>query len=375
MVKDQDIRIIVASVLFLLMLMLEFPVQLIFNGLPLVVLSLSLLYIGIIVSYAVGSKRSFGPLFWIFIALFVVYLIGSSLEYNTFIPLYTFFFNDAIGVMAYFLLLFFFPVGFYLYYVAKRRRLAYLCFVLGFMIIWFYYGSGVFHIAFETNDESTIMLYSDKAFLNGTNPYTMNIAYLIYLYHVTLPGHPSFTLMPNNTLIGNSNYPALYFLSFIPFYLLGPPTIYVLEHTTMVYEAIAFIFLFFMAVYYALEKETLLKPDYLFYFVLITFLVNVASIPTYLMFALFLLAYLKLETNYGWLLLGLCASLQQELWLPVLMLIVYSYRNYGKSIGIKNLIGTIGVFAIINGYFFFLAPVAFIHSVFLPINECLLGAG
>ena len=93
-----------------------------------------------------------------------------------------------------------------------------------------------------------------------------------------------------------------------------------------------------------------------------------SSIVILLMLAVLLLSYFKIDRWYSFVLLGVAAALQEELWLPVILLIVYASNTYGYKKGMRIFAGTILVFLALNIYFIALNPTAFFGSLFSPIS-------
>ena len=93
------------------------------------------------------------------------------------------------------------------------------------------------------------------------------------------------------------------------------------------------------------------------------------------MLAMIILAYVKLDSEYSWVLLGICLAMQELLWLPVMLLLAYKTVNSGVRKGIINAIGSILVFLAFNAYFIAIGPAAFVHGIFNPIGNIIPDAG
>ena len=70
----------------------------------------------------------------------------------------------------------------------------------------------------------------------------------------------------------------------------------------------------------------------------------------------------------GGLLIGLGFSIHQEIWIPLLLLLIYSFNNYGYKKGARDLLLAALVFLLVNGYFIAQNPSAFFNDVFLPAS-------
>ncbi|MGC8586933.1 MAG: hypothetical protein ACP5K9_01430 [Candidatus Micrarchaeia archaeon] len=240
-----------------------------------------------------------------------------------------------------------------------------LIFAAILIISLYYFAEYAFH--FFPDDEAYICFLSTKAFLNGTNPYAISFSQQVYDNMLNM----SYTPTTNNDIIGTINYPALYMLSFLPFYLLLPPTMKNLS-TEMSIQAGVFIFILLLTIALLLDKKHIARPRYSVIIFLLFAIAIVSSTQTFLMLALILIAYASIDSKYSWLMLGIAASIQEELWLPVLLLITYSFTNKGIRRGAYDLLGAIFVFALINGYFIASSPTAYFRDVFSPIGKLLL---
>jgi hypothetical protein len=93
------------------------------------------------------------------------------------------------------------------------------------------------------------------------------------------------------------------------------------------------------------------------------------------MIALLIVAYAMIDSKYAWVVLGLAISIQEELWLPMLLLVAYSANNQGIRRGAKNAVGAIFVFILVNGYFIIQSPSSFFSSVFSTLGGSFLPNG
>lgn len=260
--------------------------------------------------------------------------------------------------------------GAYLYY-KKYPKIALILLLAAIGIMVFYFFSGLVFQHYKIDDELLITFIDSKILLSGGNPYSASVSNQVFYNSTTgMINAPSIT--STNKVIGTLNYPSLYLLSFVPFYLLSQPTFANLINFDLEIQQAVFLIILLLTVAFIIDKRYLGKPVYgiiVFFTIALAYL---SSVTIYLMLALLLIAYAKLESKYSWVFLGLCASLQEQLWIPVLLLIIYSFNNDGKRKGAINILGTIGVFLAFNLYFILLNPHAFFGSLFSPINEMLL---
>jgi len=321
-------------------------------------------------SMAINSKRS-KPIMAAFSALVLFFTLSIAIMPSARISAMLSLLQVLILLAKYIVLmlpiLFCIMFGVYLFR-AGRKYWAFamlLIFAAVVIVSLYYFAEYVFHL--YPDDEAYICFLSAKALLNGTNPYAVSFSSQVYANMRNM----SYTLTTSNNIIGTINYPVLYLLSFIPFYLLLPPSMANLS-TEMNIQAGVFILLLFITIAIVLDKKYVGKPQYSVIIFLLFSLAIVSSTQTFLMLALILLAYAKIDSRYSWILLGLAASIQEELWLPVLFLIIYSFANKGLKRGIYDLLGTLLVFALINGYFIAINPSAYLDDVFSPIGKLIL---
>ncbi len=176
-------------------------------------------------------------------------------------------------------------------------------------------------------------------------------------------------------IMSNMAYPTLFFLSFLPFYLSSAPTMQNFLAVDLPVQESVFLFILMVTMAFLMDKKDTLMPNLPLMVLFIFVLTNSASITVYLMIALLLVAYVKLDSKYSWFFLGVCASIQEELWLPVMFLIAYSFNNQGSRKGLINVIGAAAVFLAFNAYFIALSPSAYYGSVFGTLNSYIFPNG
>ncbi len=240
------------------------------------------------------------------------------------------------------------------------------------IFVWFaYFPNHIFTPVLD--DEEFLSVNAISALFSGSNPYVMNIGSKeLYDSMYVSNSITGYTLTTNNTIVGVMDYPPMFFLSMVPFYIV---THYFLETTPQAAFAYAlgvFLFVLFLLIAYFIDRKFLMKPNYVIVLILIFgFFVISASVDV-LMFILLLIAYVKIESKYSFILLGLAASFQELLWVPVILFLVYILNNKGLKKGSFAVIGTIAVFFAISGYFIFLSPSAYLNAVFKPLNSNIL---
>jgi uncharacterized membrane protein len=305
----------------------------------------------------------------IFIAIFVAYVAMLASAPVLLISLLKRFWLTGVFLVAF--LPIFFLVFIAVYFIKSKEPKAYLLLVAALLILVLYYPSKVLIYGFKASDEELIMFKSVSSLLEGVNPYAVSYANVVYENAKTI----GFTLTTTKMIMGTMAYPALFFLTFVPFYFISPPTIQNLMGIDLPLQASVFAFALIVALAFMLDKDEMLKPRLSLIVLFVFAITNSASVTVYLMIALLLLAYSMIDSKYSWILLGLCASIQEELWLPVLFLIAYSLNNQGIRKGLVNALGTAAVFLAINSYFIILSPGAFFGNVFDPLNSLIFPNG
>ncbi|VVB77178.1 Uncharacterised protein [uncultured archaeon] len=256
------------------------------------------------------------------------------------------------------------------YFIRVKRdyRTAAMLLLVALLLLVLFYASNFFLKSYGADDEEFLTLESVKMLLNGTNPYATSVAGALY-GNVTQIGASVTTL---NTVMGTMDYPALFFLTFVPFYFLSEPNLISLMTVAMPRQAVAFLFILLLSFALLVRKEDLLRPKLALLALLVLAVVYVASITTFLMLALVIISYAKIGSKYAWLPLGLCLAIQEQLWLPVLFLVAYSLGRHGIKQGMRNAAGAGAVFLLINAYFIALGPGAYFEAVFSPLSKLLM---
>ncbi len=262
-----------------------------------------------------------------------------------------------------FLFVFFsFFFGAFFFRAEKNRTIGLLFMLLGLIIMWAFFISGHIDIGLKANDETLLTIYSIKAFLNGTNPYTYSLLAYLYQHHTTT----GLTLLTTNTIASIMDYPALFFLSYLPFYLISPPNLANISVVYLgLYSAVSLTILLFVLVF-CIRKKALSAPIFSLIVVLAIAITYIASIATYLALALLVLAYAKIDNKYAGIIIGLGFAIQQEIWLPLVLLLIYSYNNYGSRKFLMDVGFAALAFLAVNGYFIALNPAAFFQQVLVP---------
>lgn len=306
----------------------------------------------------------------LFAAIVVSYLILFALNPLMWVSVLKNFWIFGVFFVAFLPLFFMMFFGSYL--VRDGQRKAVILLLVVFLVLVLYYSSQVLVSGIKADDEELIMFQSLTTVLHGGNPY--NVSFYDFVYQNVK--NAGFTLTTTSSgLMGTMAYPDLFFISFIPFYLVSSPTVHNFVSIDLPLEESVFLFILMLTMAFLLDKKSVIKPKLSLLVLFVFVLTNSASVTVYLMIALLLIAYVKLDSRYSWIVLGICASIQEELWLPVLFLIVYSFNNKGVRRGLINTAGTAAVFLAINAYFIVFSPAAYYSSVFGPLNSFIFPNG
>lgn len=262
---------------------------------------------------------------------------------------------EYLSVYLLILLLLFAVLQVYFYTRDWRIRTIVIVIAIALTALYFFHG----FVQYHADDELILSYYNVKALFLGSNPYSLNFAQQLVNYSQGA----GVTLNTNGSIISSMDYPALYFLAQIPFNFLisGPKQI-----VGFFMSSEGFVFALFFILSYMLIQAKIknAKPNYLLYISLGLFTLNLPSMIVILMLAIVIMLYSDIGRRYEWLLLGIAASMQEQLWFMVLLFIAYSANTYGRERGLRNLIGAFLVFIIFNGYFIVVNPHIYLRNFF-----------
>ncbi|MCL5122561.1 MAG: hypothetical protein M1279_01145 [Candidatus Marsarchaeota archaeon] len=287
---------------------------------------------------------------------YMSYAIIGNFEYYVYLIAEVSLFYAPLFALAYF--------SAHLFFNNKRYfGLALLAIVAVLLLYYIYFIR--YPLDYAPNDEIFLSFLSSRSLLSGSNPYTANYTGII-LGNAGAFGATYTTL---NGVVGKLGYPAAYLLVTVPFYLMTKFTAPNLINVDVKAEAIVFIFALIVVIFYS-DRSSVKRamPDWYVIAFMCMSLIFALSMVEFLMLAVILLAYLKYDRWYNFLLFGLAISLQEELWLPVLLLLVYLLNTRGYREAARALVGAIAVFVVINSYFLILSPGALLHDIISPIS-------
>jgi hypothetical protein len=266
-------------------------------------------------------------------------------------------------------------LGAYLVRDKKFVRMGFVIFAIVMVLVIVYFTLGLIVKYYKLDDEVFIGIKEIHYFFMGLNPYQNSIAQQVYNNRTAV----GFTQTTGNQLVGVLSYPALYMFSFIPFYFAFPSTIHGIEYYILPIQAAVFFVVLLFVIAFSIDKEHLKSPIFGLAIVLALAFSLTASSVDCLILALLILAYKYTGTKYSWIFFGLCISIQQLLWVPIILLVAYSVNNYGFKKGALDILGAASVFLLINGYFIARGPMAFFSAIFgtiknmMPIGTSAIG--
>jgi hypothetical protein len=250
----------------------------------------------------------------------------------------------------------------------KRRILVIVCIFVAISLMLYFIIIGTLGSQYKVDDEVYISVKGIGYLLSGINPYQHSLAQQLY-YNASDVG---FTVTATNQIIGVLGYPALYLFAYLPFVLITQPTVRSIGNFLLPLQDAVFFTILLLAIAFSVDKESIRSPPYGILLSLAFISLLKASMVNYLIVALLVLAYAGMGKRYSWVLLGLCLSIQELAWLPVILLLAHSFNNYGIRKGIEDTVGSALVFLAINGYFIMLSPSAFFEGIFNPLQKLLL---
>ncbi len=257
----------------------------------------------------------------------------------------------------------FFMLQLYLYIKNKKVKIALMALIVLIIAIYFTY------LIFVADDETVIAFYAIKSFLGGINPYSVSIANILYNYHQST--NVGLTINSNSGIMDMLGYPALYFLVQLPFFLIFNPSMQALTGSFMKSQGAIFFLVFIFSYLLIARNKKEMKSNFPAYFLLGMLILSLSSLVIFLMMAVILLMYSRFGDKYSWLILGIALSLQEQLWVIVILFIVYSFNSYGFKKGIADAIGSLSVFLLINGYFISADPAIYVHNLLTVASNIL----
>ncbi len=351
-------------------------------------LLLSLLFIAYAICYLLyfGKKRPFGflepyfkPLFAAIVAVFIVqviyvaFVIGANFYSISDEP--TLILAELPVLLPPILLIFFARYLGTLRIPPNKRRtanmLSYILVAGAIAFVVFIYLSGIFGTTVSLDDEEFISIAAAHALVLGQNPYSISFTNPLYNYSITKNFSAGLTYTTNNLFEAGVDYPALSFLIFAPFAALSSMGLALSNWGVNTLNVILTLLVIFV-IAFVVKPDALRRPPVAILIFLLAFFAVYATLIDFAMLAVALLAFYFIDNKYLWILLGIAASMQEQLWLVVILMLIYSFREHGMRRGSFNLAGTVLIFLLINGYFIAANPPAFLGQVFAPVSGYIL---
>ncbi|MEM0149498.1 MAG: hypothetical protein QXW10_01220, partial [Candidatus Micrarchaeaceae archaeon] len=186
--------------------------------------------------------------------------------------------------------------------VSDRTKLVAALLVVAIIavLMWYFYFSGKLISSSVPDDEEFLALHAIQSLLSGQNPYAMNVSALELYDYLHVNGSVGLpTLTTYNRVVGFMDYPSLYFLSLVPFYMLANPSVYSYSHVYMLYSYAVFMLAFLVALVYAVEKDYIKRPNYWLIVFAAMFMLYISSVVDFIMFAALLFAYKYIDNKYA----------------------------------------------------------------------------
>ncbi|MEM3781476.1 MAG: hypothetical protein QXT43_00735 [Candidatus Micrarchaeaceae archaeon] len=253
--------------------------------------------------------------------------------------------------------------GTYIY--KKSKSAAMIVLIAALLLVLVYFATDLILKGFGFDDEMFIVVQSIKELEHGINPYGISFARLIYYNRtVFVP-----TVSTTNKILGTLQYPPLFLISFLPFYLLSGKSIESISAIGFTVSYTAYLFVLVLVTFLVKKRRDRLKPSVAFLSVVAISATVFSAVQDLLLIALLIIAYEKAESGYAWVFFGLCASLQELAWVPILLLVAYIALFKGMLAGVKQLGLSLLLFLAIGSWFIATKPQAFLLSLFEPLGK------
>ncbi|MCL4388059.1 hypothetical protein M1567_02815 [Candidatus Marsarchaeota archaeon] len=367
------------SIIYMLVLALYSSNMHFSNWLSSIIDTYSLAYLSFAIGFSLLRRKRYFVKFSLAALAVNAVIAAISLAYMSSIP---FIGNSAIGEAINVVIVFaiIFPAlaisifGFYFIRIKPLKKYARaigaIILIAAIALFFYYQLYGFGYKGVNVDDETVLSYYAFSAIQAGNNPYSIDIEDVLY-HNSTKYG---FTLTTENGIVGYLDYPILFVLVLAPFYYLAHGTA-----SSVIYSANSEAYLIFLALAIlsftaAVSKQRLksFKAILPAAVVFILYFVQILSVQ-YLIIAIAMIAlFYSIDKWYAFAILGIAASLQELLWVPILFALAYIAAAKGVISGVKAAAGAIAVFVAINGYFILENPGIFISHVLAPVNGYLL---
>ncbi|MGC8676067.1 MAG: hypothetical protein ACP5T3_00925 [Candidatus Micrarchaeia archaeon] len=323
----------------------------------------SALFIAFAYALAVGNRndRDLSLLFVAALALFAftIYASGAPKAIAANVAILT----EMLSIALLILIPAMFLISIGAYFYAENKPMAMALLGIALILLLLYYASNLIFKGIGMNDEMFIAVKSARMLMQGVNPY--GISFSKQIFYNASKFEP--TVSVKNTILGTLQYPPLFLLSFMPFYLVAFE-FHGSETASFLITFTAYLFVMLLALFFTREREDRLRPSLALFCIVAAAIAFISAVQDLLMVALLIIAYEKINSKYAWAFLGLGIAMQELLWVPILFLVVYLALNRGMRHALKQLALAALLFAAISSWFIATKPVAFLSSILLPLS-------
>ncbi len=367
------------SIIYMLVVLLYSSHAYFSNSLSAVIDIYSMAYLAFAIGFSLLRRKKHFVKFSLAALAATAIIAAISLAYMSSIPLIgNSIIGEAVNVGIAFAIIF--PTtaiavfGFYFIRTRPLKKYAKgigaILLIVAIALFFYYQLYGFGYKGVNADDETVLSYYAFKAMQAGQNPYGIDISNVLKHNSTTY----GFTLTTENKVVGYLDYPVLFVLALAPFYYLAHGTASSIIYSANSAAYLIFLMLAILSFAAAISKQRLKNFKMLLpaIFVFILYFVQILSVQ-YLIMAIALIAvFYSIDKWYAFVVLGIAASLQELLWIPILFAIVYIAASRGVIRGAKASIGAIAIFIVINGYFILENPGIYISHMLAPVNGYLL---
>ncbi len=283
------------------------------------------------------------------------------------------------GILRYSVIILDIIAFFYLFYKYKKDKnvfdyikgdnghlkLVYLIAVISIFIIIILLH---FLIYKNSQDEYFIDTYSALQFLKGQNPYLPETTKNVFVYFKNINYDFFATPTMYGTFVTSFGYPALAFLIYVPYILIGKFD----QIIIILFSLIPFIII------YKKFNDIKIAIYAMFSVLLNVFFIDSAIVATMgILWGTLLMAsyYFKNNFKLSGIFYGLSLSAKQFPALVFPFMFYMIYREQGLKKAVLWTLCAAGIFFIINGYFIILSPMSYIKNILSPETLKLFGIG
>jgi hypothetical protein len=362
-IKNADLFLLILASLILILSIAILPLFYFVLTVNILFLAIFILFIAYAVLLLERGKGIILKLLPILMLILLIAQINYTYFIRTFTNIFGLLYNMLFWFFFYIPVIFLIFFGFFIYRkkpFKHAKKIAVVLFVIAIALLLFYYTYII--TSWTADDEIVIQYFSAKSIIALLNPYTQGYGPVLFsnLSNVAV------TLTTKNGIADALDYPALYPLSGVPFTALSS-SLSTYKSFGMKIEIFATMCILFFSIGYFAKEKILKKLSFTALIGILIALAMLSSAVQALMLALLVIAYATSGKKYGWIAMGLAASMQELLWIPVLLLLTYTFINFGYRKMLRELSLTVIVFIAINAPFMLLNLNAFANDVIFPM--------